>query len=393
MEPVPEREAVVGILANPESGRDIRRLVANAAVFPAAEKSNMVMRVLLGLAAAGVSRAVMMPDHGGIAARVIQACDLHHRVSDRPLPELTFLDMPIQGSSQDTLEATHLMQAMGATVIVVLGGDGTHRLVAKVCGRTPMVTLSTGTNNCFPEFREATIAGLAAGLVATGAIPKDEVCRPNKALQIEIDGHSSDLALVDLCVSDELCIGARALWTPQNLKELFVTFARADAVGLSAIAGQLQPLDRRTAYGLHLMLAPPDGLLTEVLTLIAPGLLLPVAVSSIKRIYPGDTISLATKTGTIALDGEREISFGPADQPRVSLTRSGPLTIDVSAVMSGAAERGCFTKHHCPTLTTPMLREVTAPADRPRTEPNIASGGDEITSADQPTKEDVWRLN
>lgn len=362
MEGTCERESVVGILANPESGRDIRRLVANATVFQVAEKSNMVMRVLLGLAAAGVSRAVMMPDKGGIAARVIQACDLHRTVSSRPLPELTFIDMPIQCSSQDSLQATRLMQDMGATVLVVLGGDGTHRLVAKVCGQTPLVTLSTGTNNCFPEFREATIAGMAAGLVATGAVLKREVCRTNKALLVEMNGHPIDLALVDLCVTDDPCIGARALWTTQNLKELFVTFAGADAIGLSAIAGQLYPVDRSEAYGLHLTLAPPDGLLTEVMAPIAPGLLLPVAVSAIEQIRPGKTIALATTTGTIALDGEREISFGSSDRLQVSLTMEGPLTIDVGAVMAEAAKYGCFAHHHCPALATLMLREVPAPA-------------------------------
>ena len=387
-----ERESVVGILANPESGRDIRRLVASATVFQVAEKSNMVMRVLLGLAAAGVSRAVMMPDKGGIAARVIQACDLHRTVSTCPLPELTFLDMPIQGSAQDTLLAIALMKNLGAKVLVVLGGDGTHRLVAKVCGQTPLVTLSTGTNNCFPEFREATIAGMAAGLVATGAVPQQEVCLANKALLVEIGGRPNDLALVDLCVTDDTCIGARALWTPQNLKELFVTFAKADAIGLSAIAGQLQPLERKADYGLHLKLAPPDGLFSEVLTPIAPGLLLPVAVTDIERIYPDKAIELDTTTGTIALDGEREISFGPSDQPRIRLTREGPLTIDVGAVMAGAARRGCFTHHNCPALAALMPRAIPAPSQPGKTTAAPSGHGAECLAA-QPAKEDIWRLN
>ena len=52
--------------------------------------------------------------------------------------------------------------------IVVLGGDGTHRVVAEARGDVPLCALSTGTNNVFPELREATVAGLATGLVATG---------------------------------------------------------------------------------------------------------------------------------------------------------------------------------------------------------------------------------
>ena len=41
-----ESETTVGIIANPASGRDIRRLVACASVFPVAEKCNMITRLL-----------------------------------------------------------------------------------------------------------------------------------------------------------------------------------------------------------------------------------------------------------------------------------------------------------------------------------------------------------
>ena len=35
-------DTAVGVIANPMSGRDIRRLVASASVFPNAEKASMV---------------------------------------------------------------------------------------------------------------------------------------------------------------------------------------------------------------------------------------------------------------------------------------------------------------------------------------------------------------
>ncbi|HEY5871002.1 MAG TPA: ATP-NAD kinase, partial [Candidatus Tectomicrobia bacterium] len=44
--------ACVGIIANPSSGKDIRRLVAHGSVFNNNEKVNIVRRVLLGLDAA-----------------------------------------------------------------------------------------------------------------------------------------------------------------------------------------------------------------------------------------------------------------------------------------------------------------------------------------------------
>ena len=69
------------------------------------------------------------------------------------------------------------MRAAGVEAIVVLGGDGTHRVVAKACGDAPLCALSTGTNNAFRELREATVAGLAAGSSrpggpADGAAPR-----------------------------------------------------------------------------------------------------------------------------------------------------------------------------------------------------------------------------
>lgn len=37
---------MLGVIANPMSGRDIRRLVAQASMFPNAEKTSMALRVL-----------------------------------------------------------------------------------------------------------------------------------------------------------------------------------------------------------------------------------------------------------------------------------------------------------------------------------------------------------
>ena len=60
---------LVGIIANPASGKDIRRLVAHGSTFDNNEKINIVRRVLLGLAAAGVGEVVYLPDTYGIVER------------------------------------------------------------------------------------------------------------------------------------------------------------------------------------------------------------------------------------------------------------------------------------------------------------------------------------
>ena len=89
---------------------------------------------------------------------------------------------PINGTVEDTFAATKALVDSGVKTFVVLGGDVTHRAVAKVCGQVPSAGISTGTNNAFPEHREPTITGLAVGLAATGRVPESVAFTLNKLL-------------------------------------------------------------------------------------------------------------------------------------------------------------------------------------------------------------------
>ena len=51
----------IGIIANPASGKDIRRLVAHGSVFDNQEKRSMVRRAVLGALAAGAGEFLFMP--------------------------------------------------------------------------------------------------------------------------------------------------------------------------------------------------------------------------------------------------------------------------------------------------------------------------------------------
>ena len=150
----------VGIIANPASGKDIRRLVAHSSVFDNDEKVSIVKRVLLGLEATGVQRVWIMPDRFGIGLKALDNLKLGI--------EAGLLAMPVKFTHDDSRRAAELMTAGGARCLVTLGGDGTNRLVARACGDVPLMPISTGTNNIFPLMIEATTAGLAAGLVAVG---------------------------------------------------------------------------------------------------------------------------------------------------------------------------------------------------------------------------------
>jgi predicted polyphosphate/ATP-dependent NAD kinase len=333
-------DATVGIIANPASGQDIRRLISAASGFSIAEKTNIVRRLCLGLSILGVDRVYMIPDNSGIAGSLLRSRDQGVAALDEKWPEIELLDMPVEEKAIDTLRAVELMVQTGVQLIIVLGGDGTHRLVANACGNIPIVALSTGTNNTFPHFQEATIVGLAAGLVARGAVTPSEATRRNKVLRIEINGLCKDLALVDLCLTDELWIGSRAIWKPERVKEIFVTFAEADAIGWSSVAGHINPISRESDQGLHLTLCPPGKGQLTIYAPIAPGLILPVGIEKIHILKPLEKLLIDMPKGVIALDGEREFAFSQTEEIKIWLDLNGPLTVDVPKVLQIAAERG-----------------------------------------------------
>lgn len=122
----------IGIIANPTSGKDIRRLVSQALVVGNREKVNIVKRVLLGAHAAGAREIMIMPDRYGIGNQSIH--DLKNKYSD-VVAGVSILDMPLDDSGIDSTCAAELMRRWGADCIITLGGDGTVRVAAKGAGR------------------------------------------------------------------------------------------------------------------------------------------------------------------------------------------------------------------------------------------------------------------
>jgi predicted polyphosphate/ATP-dependent NAD kinase len=330
----------VGIVANPASGRDVRRLVARGSVFPIAEKCNMIVRLLAALDSTGVERTLIAPDRGGITERLRRAVDIG--TSGELGTQAVFLDMPVEDGPIDTVRSVERMAALGAGAIVVLGGDGTQRLAARACGETPILALSTGTNNVFPEVREATVAGLAAGLVATGQVTTAKATVRNKTLWVESKGGRQDMAVVDVSICCDTWVGARAVWHPESISQIFVAFAEADAIGLSSIAGLLHPVSRTEACGLRVDLAPLETARAILHAPIAPGLVAPVGIAAVSEFRPGEYQAVRLAQGVIALDGERELAFAAGDQVTVRLDRDGPLTIDVDKAIAAAVRKGLF---------------------------------------------------
>jgi predicted polyphosphate/ATP-dependent NAD kinase len=336
VQPARQGETLVGVIANPSSGHDIRRLVARASVFPNTEKVMILHRLLTSLAAVGVHRVVSATDGGGIAAGLAAAIESRHPERDPPWPQVEFLDQPVTGAAADSVVATNALVRLGARVLLVVGGDGTDRAVASACGEIPIAAVSTGTNNAFAPIEEATVVGIAAGLLATDRLPVEDACRRNKALVV---GHGSrqELALVDVAATTSLEVGARAVWDPSTVTELYVAFAEPGAVGLSAIAGLTRPIGRDEPFGLRLALRP--GAARRILVPIAPGLLAQVGVDAVDVIPPGERVSITGPRGVVAIDGERELEFD-GETPTVTLTLKGPWSLDVARTMNLAASRG-----------------------------------------------------
>ena len=94
-------------------------------------------------------------------------------------------------------------------------------------------------------------AAVVGALIATGAVPTqgaDGVTARAKLLEVRV-GARIETALVDVATSTERHVGARAVWDPATVTQLFCAFAEPDAIGLSAIAGQVMPVARNDRTG------------------------------------------------------------------------------------------------------------------------------------------------
>jgi predicted polyphosphate/ATP-dependent NAD kinase len=320
----------VGLIANPAAGKDIRRLVAHASVFDNTEKRNILRRVILGAVAAGAAAFRYMPDRHGLVERAL--AELPSEVPCLPVA------VPGTDSALDTTRAAAGMRAAGCAVIVTLGGDGTNRAVARGWPDAPVVALSTGTNNVFPAMIEGTVAGAAAGLVATGAVALAEVATRAKRVDVQIEGEPDDLALIDTVLFDGVFGGARALWEPGRLRHAVLTRADPAAVGIAGAAGLLTPVDDADEHGLEVVFGAGGCVVRAA---VAPGLFRDVPVRLVRGLAPDEPVTVRGP-GILAFDGERERPLAAGQTATLRVRRDGPWVVDVRAALTRAARQGLF---------------------------------------------------
>jgi predicted polyphosphate/ATP-dependent NAD kinase len=330
-----ETVSKVGIIANPASGKDIRRLIASGTVVTNQEKINIVVRMLRAMDALGVAEVQIMPDPSHLGQRVINELDGELEttaVSLLPLPYLL-------GTWKDSHRAAELMSAGKCDCIVVMGGDGTSRIVTRACGDTPILPLSTGTNNVFPQMVEGTLAGMAAGLLATNALSQAQACRRAPLLELyNEDRERVDIALVDLVVIDSRDLGSRAVWEEESIHELFMTQAEPEQIGLSAIGAWVDPVAADEPCGLYIRLDPKAA--QKVLAPIAPGLMKRVGVAEHRRFTAGEDLPVTLTPSVVALDGEREIIIPAGMRHSVRYLPNGPRVVDIGRCLRAAAVQG-----------------------------------------------------
>ena len=324
----------VGLVANPASGKDIRRLAGKASVFDNREKLAIVRRAVIGAIAAGARRFVYMSDSHGIVKQAIAETTIPRGVRFEALPSSG------TASAMDTIVAAEQMAQKDCAVVLVLGGDGTNRAFVRGWRDATLVSLSTGTNNVFPVMAEATVAGMALGLIAAGTVASRLVATQAKVIDVDIEEAEQDIALIDAVITRDAFIGAKALLDPSQLKEALLCRAEPAAVGITSLGGLVRPVSDKDDFGLHLTFAKGGR---QLLAPMGPGMFAKVEIGK-TRLVKFDQAVKAQGPSVIALDGERERVIAPGQRIEMRISRSGPWVVDLAATLQRAAKQKIFLR-------------------------------------------------
>ncbi|HZH94118.1 MAG TPA: NAD(+)/NADH kinase, partial [Tissierellaceae bacterium] len=333
-----EKMSTIGIIANPASGKDIRRLVSHATVVDNNEKVNIVKRIILAAQGAGVTGVMVMPDTFLIGYKAQEDLKGSRELN---IP-IEILDMRVKGSVEDTILAAKLMEENGVQCIIALGGDGTSRAVAKSITVTPLISISTGTNNVYPEMLEGTVAGIAAAAVSTRTSNLGQSCRRDKRIEIYKGGKMLDIALVDCVISKQTYIGSRAIWNPEDIQRVIVSRANPASIGFSTIVGVKKIVGEDDNFGASINVNTGEN---ELVAPIAAGTMKEIRVDE-PVIHPLEEMFSMTMDykGIMALDGERELPFKKGETYHFKISRDGPYRVNIKRTIESAQINGFFNR-------------------------------------------------
>ena len=125
------------------------------------------------------------------------------------------------------------------------------------------------------------------------------------------------------------------------MRQVVVTRAAPDTTGMSALVGFIHPIGAREPAGMSISLGREGS--TRVTAPLAPGVVVTVGVEEVHPLALGEKIPAGKGPCILALDGEREIPLGAADEAEVMLSPDGPWIVDIRAAMNFAVENGAFS--------------------------------------------------
>ncbi|MDC1306808.1 NAD(+)/NADH kinase [Pseudomonadales bacterium] len=326
----------LGIIVNPMSGRDVRRVAARASTSSHQNKQQQVTRLVLGALANGVDKIYLANEPFRINERAIES--LAERV------RIEILQFPLSHTAKDTTYMVNAMWDAGCRTFIVLGGDGTSRIVARAQPGAVILPLSTGTNNVFPQLMEASVAGAAAGLICSQQLAAENHCYRCKQLHISVNGGveqggQEDTALIDAVVLKNDMLGSLLPFAPENIVAVYLSRAEPASVGMSPIGGYLMPCDARDPFGVFITCGQPAT--TRVRVPLSPGLYGEIPIQAYGRIEFGQPQRIQGPC-ILAFDGDRTIQLGTDDYAEITIRNDGPWIIEPGPIMSAAAAAGLF---------------------------------------------------
>jgi hypothetical protein len=317
------------------SGRDVRRLVGRAQTESLEVKRSQLARAVVGAAAGGATQFHFVRDVFRLAEQALEYLALDD-------VELSQLDIgPLTTTPADTARAALAMREAGCAALLVMGGDGTSRIVASAWADAPLVALSLGTNNVFPERVEATLAGAALGLVASGRVALADVAQRAKVVRARFADGGETLALIDAVLVADDHPGSLLPFDAGKIRRAVLSRAEPDAVGMSPLGGLLLPTGRDVDAGVDVTCCAPGQGGRALLAPISPGLYRTAFVTNARRVPLGEPI-LIEGPGILEFDGDRERVLAAGEHAELRILRDGPWQIDVSRALALGAERGLF---------------------------------------------------
>lgn len=327
----------IGIIVNPFSGKDLRRIISQATAIGHDEKIKKVTRMINGMKSFGIERVYLMPDSYGLNSSIAAITNYE---KDTVL-SVEVLDFEPIDQPEDTIKAVEMMKEKGVDCLIVLGGDGTSRLVAKTNLEIPIIPVSTGTNNTYPKFWEGTTVGIAAAYISKNKT-EENLPPKDKRIDIYINNHFTDIALVDAVVTNIPYVGSKVISSMDEMKEIIVCRSSPESIGFSSIVGTINICEDDDDFGCRLKIGEGEA---ATLAPTSSGQMVEIRYSDFHQMTIGsEHVTRPDYDGTIALDGERTITFRGGDNLKFIITRNGPRKVDVCEVLCKAVKDNFFKK-------------------------------------------------